>query len=297
METDPANPPVVTPQPPAQTTQSIVNPDGSFVENWTQNEPEEDKPTLSRFKNVGDLKKSYMDLRKKFGRDPDGLIQVPKDDSPDDVKTAFYKAAGKPETVDEYKFEKSTDLSEKVEVVDDQVKAFAQIAHKYHLNNAQFNGIVNDYLALIGKDIDAFDLAQTEKGQQDYEVGMAELKKVFKDGLEQRALRANALLRKYGNVAIKDKDGNEVSIMEKLFEESPKLKNSPWMTMLLDNIAEAMSEDTLKGIATITTPTVGQVEAKIAELRKHPAYMDKMNPQHKQIIQQIADLYTQKKPA
>ncbi|GAI37013.1 unnamed protein product, partial [marine sediment metagenome] len=108
---DPENPQGGTPSP-AQTTPSIVNPDGSLVEGWEQKYPEGSRATLSRFKTFDDFVSSDISLREKFGhsgQDPDSLILIPKEDSPDEIKAAFYKAAGELDLADDYKFEKSKD--------------------------------------------------------------------------------------------------------------------------------------------------------------------------------------------
>ena len=274
----------------------LVNEDNSFVENWPESLGEEFKehiPTLSRFKNVPDLAKSFISTKKMTGYDPDDLIQIIKDDSPDEVKTAFWKAAGKPDAPEGYEFKKSKDISEKVEVVDAQIKAFTAIAHKYHLNNTQFNGVVNDYLKMVGGDIDVFDTAQAEQTEGKRLEGVAKLKKAFGSGLEDRTLRAEALMNKYGNQVIKTSDGDK-TLLELLYDEAPQLKNSSYIRMIFDNVAESMSEDTLKGVTAVTTPTTSQVEAKINELRANPAYDDRAHPQHKDIVAQVRELYKKK---
>jgi len=274
--------------------QSIVNPDGTFVENWSAKYGKEAEPTLSRFNKFDDLVTSHMALRKKYGHDPDSMVVIPKDDSTDETKQAFWKAAGELEKPEDYKFTKAKELSDKVLISDEQVKAFTQVAKKYHLNQLQFNGILNDYLFMVQKDVEGFEVSQNELQQQAFDSGMAELKKVFRDGTDARTKRANALLVKYGNVTIKTPDGKTSSVMEKLFEESPKLKNSPWMTMFLDSIAESMSEDSLKGISGINIPTSGQLQNKINELKLHPAYLNQAHPQHRDIVNQLTELYKKK---
>lgn len=284
----------------SQATQSIVNPDGSFVEGWEQKYPEGSRATLSRFKTFDDFVNSDMSLREKFGhsgQDPDSLILIPKDDSPDEVKATFYKAAGELDTADDYKFERSKDISEKVELDDAKIKGWAAIAKKHHLSQAQFLGLANDWLISVGADIDAFDLTQAQKTEQNKTDAVAMLRKKFGAGVEERILRAEALRNKYGGDVIKEADGTEKSLIQKLEEENPNLKTSPWMRMLFDNIAESLSEDTLKGITAVTTPTTGQIDAKIAEIRANPALVDKRHPDFKRLNQDLEDLYKRKHSA
>lgn len=297
---DPGNPQGGETPPPAQPTQSIVNPDGSFVEGWEQKYPEDSRETLSRFKSFDDFVTSDINLRGKFGhygQDPDSLIQVPKEDSSDEVKAAFYKAAGELDSAEDYKFERSKDISEKVELNDAKVKGWAAIAKKHHLSQEQFLGLANDWLISVGADIDTFDLAQAQKTEQSNADAVALLRKKFGAGVEERIARAEALRNKYGSDVIKDADGSEKSLIQKLEEENPNLKTSPWMRMLFDNIAESLSEDTLKGITPITAPTTGQIDAKIAEIRANPALVDKKHPQFKQLNDELTELYKKKHSA
>ena len=286
----------------SQTTQSIVKPDGTLAENFAQGLGEDfkdDVPTLSRFdgKHIKELFRSHMELRKMSGRDPDTLIQIPKDDSPDEVKAAFYKAAGELGSADDYKFERSKDISEKVELDDAKIKGWATIAKKYHLSQAQFLGMANDWLISVGADIDAFDLAQAQKTEQSKTDAVATLRKKLGSDVEKRIARAEALRNYYGNDVIKEDDGTEKSLIQKLEEENPNLKTSSWMRMLFDNIAESLSEDTLKGIVAVTTPSTSQIDAQIAEVRALPAFMDRTHPQHKETNQRLEELYKKKHSA
>lgn len=282
---------------PAKTDYSgIVNEDGSFVKGWEGKYDEADRPTLSRFKNFDDLVNSHIATKKMVGHDPDTIVQIPKDDSPDEVKTAFYKAAGELNSADDYKFERSKDISEKVELDDVKIKGWAAIAKKHHLSQAQFLGLANDYLIGMGADIDAFDLAQVQKTEQSNTDAVAVLRKKLGADVEKRIARAEALRNYFGNDVIKEDDGTEKSLIQKLEEENPNLKTSPWMRMLFDNIAESLSEDTLKGVTAVTTPSTDQIEAKIAEVRAHPAFMDRKHPQHKEKNQELDELYKKKHP-
>lgn len=286
---DPENP-----QGPANSDVSVVNADGSFVENWVDKYPEADRPTLSRFNKFDDFVTSHMTLRRQFNKDPDSLVEIPGDDATDEVRAEFHRKRGVPDAVEGYKYEKSKELSENVDIDKEKILAFAQIAKKHNFTNKQFNGAINDWLALLDKDITNFDIATDEKDEQNRQKGVEALKKHFGNGLEERTLRSEAVMRKYGNAIIKGEDGKESTVLDKLYDELPEIKNSPWIRLMFDAIAEDMSEDRIKGLTTVTTPTPSQVDAKIAELRAHEAYMDGSHPQHKQINDQITELYKKK---
>lgn len=291
---DPENPQAGGPDNSGQGSTGVVNADGSFVEGWENNYAEADRPTLSRFKKFDDFVTSHMSLRRMSDKDPDTLIELPGEDSSDEVKAAFHKARGVPEKAEDYKYERGKDLSENIDIDDAKVAAFTQIAKKHNFTQEQFNGAVNEYLALVDKDITNFDVTQGERDEQEREKGVAVLKSVLGNALEERTLRAEAVMRKYGDKTVKDVKGNEINILEQLYEELPGVKNSPWLRLLLDNIAEDMNEDRIKGLTSVKTKTPTEIIGKIAELRAHPGYMDEKHPQHQQIQDQITELYKKK---
>lgn len=250
---------------------SVVDADGNFAENWAESYGEENSPTLSRFKTFPDFVKSHMDLRRKFNKDPDKLVEMPDAESSDEVRAEFHKRRGVPEKAEDYKYERNPELSENIVVVDEKVAAFSQIAKKHNLTPAQYNGVVNDYLALIDKDIAAFDLAQQEENHKANAEADKALTKKFGKAKAERIARANAIMRHYGGV-------EAVAAL--------KLENNPKMVEFIDNIAEDMSEDRIKGITKTTVPTNESINAKMAELRKHPAYFDSQHPEHKEIMKQ-----------
>lgn len=261
---------------------SIINPDGSFVENWSDRFPETDRPTLSRFKTFDDLITSHMSLRRMSSKDPDRLVEIPDEDSPDEVKAEFSRRRGVPEKAEDYKYKRSKELSDNIDIDNQKILAFAQIAKKHDLSDKQFNGVVNDYLALVDKDIAGFELVQQEEREKEFKEAETALKKELGNAYDERVARANALLRKY--------NGQEMIV-------ELGLENNPQMTLFLDRIAEDMSEDRIKGLVSIGAPTPSQVEGKIAELKAHPAFMDKTHSQHEQVVSDLSELYKKRKPA
>jgi len=271
--TDSENPPSGGPD------NSVVTADGSFAEGWEKNYPEEDRATLGRFKRFDDFVTSHMSLRRMSDKDPDKLVEVPDENSSDEVKAEFHRRRGVPEKVEDYKYERSKELSDNIDVDDEKVAAFAGIAKKHNLTQEQFVGIANDYLALIDKDISTFDLVQEDKKQKEFEAAEAALKKEMGKSYEERVARANVLLRQYKGQEMVAELG---------------LENNPAMTRFLDAIAEDMSEDRIKGLTSVTTPTPSAVQDKINELKEHPAYMDAAHPQHQQILDDLTEQYKKK---
>jgi hypothetical protein len=273
---------------------SPVNADGGFIENWADKYGEEAKPTLSRFTKFDDFVTSHMALRKKFGKDPSKLVEIPSEDSSDEVRAEFNSARGVPGKPEDYEFKRSPDLAESIQTDAEKLAAFSQIAHKHNLTPAQYNGVINDYLALVDKNEVAYGIAEQEKNEQARQKGVAILAKQLGGALEERTLRAEAVERKYGDKKAKDTEGNEVNILEELHKENPNLKNSAWYRLVFDNIAEDMSEDRIKGLTSVSTPTPAAIQTKINELRAHESYLKEDHPQHKDTMAQLEALYKKK---
>lgn len=275
---DPENPQGSGPENSGQNT-SVVNADGTFAENWAEKYPEGDRPTLSRFKKFDDFVTSHMSLRRKFNKDPDSLVELPSETSTDEERAEFHRRRGVPDTFEGYEYKRGEGLSDNIDIDDEKVAAFSQIAKKHNLTQEQFTGVANDYLALIDKDITAFDLIQKDK--DDKEAGEAEsaLKKEWGNAYDEKVARANLLMKKYaGQEAVAELG----------------LQNSTKMVQLFDAIAEDMSEDRLKGLTPVSTSTPSEVTKKIAELKAHPAFMDASHPQHQEVVDELTELYKKK---
>lgn len=80
---------------------------------------------LAKFKEVGDLAKSYSELEKKLGKS----IAKPGDDASDEEKQAFFEKLGKPSSAEGYS------------IADENAKEFREIAFKNNLTDEQAKGI------------------------------------------------------------------------------------------------------------------------------------------------------------
>lgn len=228
----------------------FVSGDGTFNEGWTDGEAfKADADTLGRYKTVGELAKGHMELRKKFSKNPDTMVEIPSDTSGDDVRAAWAKANGVPETADGYEYDYSDDFATKLGPVgDERMAAAKEFSHKeLGLSPAKFQKLLDFYHTNIVADTDAFSAELKESTDQRFEAGMAVLEAQWLEGTEERTAAALAHLQKYGEIEVKDKDGKMVNPLEMLFAENPTLKQSPWLTMIMDNMASKMGEAGRKG--------------------------------------------------
>lgn len=107
-----------------------IAPDGSLGDGWHTTLGDEFAPhgeTLSRFKNVGDLAKSFIHARNMKPAFPGA------DATPQDIET-WRTLAGVPESPEGYGITKPEELPAGVEWNDDRVAKFTQLAHKHHVH-------------------------------------------------------------------------------------------------------------------------------------------------------------------
>ena len=284
-----------------------VGVDGTFADGWTGREEfKANADTLGRFKSVPELAKGYMEARTKIGKDPNSLAEIPTETSSDEVKAAWGKANGKPDTIDGYEYNYSDDFATKLGPIDDtKMAAIKEFAHKeLGLSPSKFQKLMDFYHTNASSEVDVFNTTLEEQKQVSKDKGMAILNREWLDGTDARTAAALAHLQKYGEIEVKGEDGNMVNPLEMLFTESPELKNSPWLTMIADKMAQAMGEDTLKGGGGGGGGPLSLegINTQIAELRSEQSTIRDANPvnyksdaKFKDIEERLKLLY-QKKP-
>lgn len=267
--------------------EGFVSPDGALADGWAgRDEFKENEATLSRYKNVTDLANSLIATKTKYGKNPDVMVEVPSDTSSDEVKSAWRKARGVPDSTDDYKYEMSDDLTVKLGPLDDKkLIAFRDFAHKQDWSPKQFKDALDFYHTNIATDIDSYDVTFNEQLKEAQEKGTVELKKLWLGDYDTKVLRANAILRKYG--------GEEAVA-------SFSAENSPLMAQFLEKIAESMSETQLTSLTGAPSIVAGDLKAKIAEVREQMDTIVKDNPinfainaQYKELTERKRNLYKQ----
>ena len=272
---------------------SVVNADGNFAENWTERFDEADREHLSRYKTFDEFGKAHMSLTRKYKKDPDTMVEIPRAGSSDEVKAAWRKAGGVPDAVDAYEYKLSDELAVKLgPLKDDKMAAIREFAHKeLELTPTKFTKLLDFYHTNIAGDIDAADISFNEQKVSDAAASKVELR--TKDGwrseeeYKAKVLRANAVMRKYGG--------------EEAVEEF-NAQNSPKMAVFLDNIAESMSEDTLKDLGPSIGSTRANIDSQITEIRGQMDVIIKENPSNfrgnikfKELMTRKSELYVIKK--
>lgn len=268
--------------------EGFVNSAGVFLEGWAgRDEFKENEATLSRYKNVTDLANSLIATKTKYGKNADVMVEIPGETSSDEVKAAWRKAKGVPDSVDAYEYEMSDEMAVKLGPLDDKkLTEFRDFAQKQDWSPKQFKDALDFYHTNIATDIDLYDVTYNEQLKEDQEKGTVELKKLWLGDYDTKVLRANAVLRKYG--------GEEAVA-------SFNAQNSPLMAQFLDKIAESMSETQLTSLVSSASATAGDIKAKLAEVREQMDKIIKDNPvnfainaQYKELLERKHNLYKQK---
>src|SRR6185437_3686507 len=86
-------------------------------------------PTLTKFKDLPSLAKSYAELEKSYG----SSLRMPAPDAPQEERDAFYSKLGRPESPDKYEIK----FGEGVAVDDKLLGSFREAAHKLGLSQQQ----------------------------------------------------------------------------------------------------------------------------------------------------------------
>ena len=120
-----------------------VNPDGTFADGWANNLPEDSaayKDTLSKYKSVPDMAKALANANALIGK----KLGVPNEKSSPEEVAAFRRSLGVPDTIDEYKFAPDA-LPEGMTWDDNNVKNYAEIAHKHNIPPAAMKALVTEH--------------------------------------------------------------------------------------------------------------------------------------------------------
>ena len=138
--------------------------------------------TLSKFKDVGSLGNSYVELQKLVG----SRVKVPTDDSTEEDVNSFYNQIGRPESPENYSIDLPSD-SYPQEVI----QSFLKEAHASGLTNKQAQAAINFYNTIetdgqINSDaamqqakVDAESALKKEWGQAEYAKELAVSRRAF----------------------------------------------------------------------------------------------------------------------
>lgn len=246
-------------------------------DNWqTQYLPEDlqSNDTLSKFKDVGALGTSYLELQKMVG----SRVKVPGEDATEEDLSSFYNQIGRPEAPDKYDLKMP-----EADYNQGKIDAFLEQAHKSGLTNKQAQSAIDFYHSL---EVD---------GQVNTEASM-----------QQAKLDAETALKKeWGpseyakNLAISRRAFNRFADDDlKKFVNESGVTNNVAMIKFLHRIGSAFNEPDLGGVGKDT----GSIDSDSAKLeisammkdkkhKYHEALFDNTHPKHIEAISYRDHLY------
>jgi hypothetical protein len=254
--------------------QAIINDDGSFSETWMESLPEElrEDATLKSIPDFPSMAKMLVSGQKMIGADK---IIVPGKESTDEDWGKIFDKLGRPEKSEGYALAKP-ELPEGMPWDDASVLAFQEVAHKTGLLPKQTKDLYDWYNG-ITKDIYTENQRVT---QEAYDGAVAALKKEWGAAYDQKLELARTAVKAFAGE-------DDVKALDE------GMGNDPRMIKLFATIGAAISEDRLKGVNQINTPTEVQGEInKILGDPKHP-YHDKKHPDHAAAVSAMQNLYKQ----
>jgi hypothetical protein len=236
---------------------SLVSEDGGLVDGWQQQAPEgyealkEDK-SLSTFKNVWDIGKSYVHVRKQVPLDK---MPRPNESWGDGDWDEFYKAGGRPDTAADYNITRAEGIPEEV-LPQSVLEGFQDIFFK-HGASQQLVDAVTEYNNKL-----------TLQAMQQQ-----------KDTIEQEALRMSDALRdKWGKAydqrvyraekAIERGSGGDEGLLERV---SAEVFKSPALMEFVANIEDQFSES--DPIPKTRMDTNEDLKTQLAEIEQDPRYL------------------------
>ena len=195
---------------------------------WQTSVPEALRPKVAKFKDVGSLAKSYVELESAAG----SMVRIPADDAPAEEKAKFYSKIGRPEKAEAYELAGEAD----------DVSLFAPMALEANLTKAQAKHIWDWSMKTAKTRIEAakaeLEKARTEKAQA--------LQAKWGDDYHGKADLASKVAKRFGGDAL-------LALMRRT-----RLGDEPEVLETFAAIGEVLSEDVLSGGTRTRTPEPAQ---------------------------------------
>lgn len=254
------------------TTPVYVNPDGTFTEKWRESLPEDIRAeaSLNTFKNIQDVAKQAVYLKKQFGKDK---IVLPNEKSLPQEWNTFYDTIGRPKDKSGYEYKPADDIKEHIDsgLLDIAKERF----YKAGLNQKQANEILALNEELLRKGLKA----QEEQANFDRVAAEGELRDKWKDKYDARLHIANRLIAENTDSETKD------ALLA-------KIGNDPMIADFFATIGTKFMEH--KSVLESNTNAPYELDQKINELMRTDAYTNRNNLDHKIIVDRVQALFQQK---
>jgi hypothetical protein len=243
----------------------------------------EETSVADKFTSLGALVKSYRTLERMNSNG--NKVAIPGDTATVEERAAFYKALGRPDTIDGYEIKAPEKIGDKPFPKelwsDDRAKAFAKWAHEKGWSKQQ----VHDAIAFQSQnalgDLEAIQNAQREA----YETAINALKGEWGKDYDAKVKAA-------------EEGAGVVGLSVEVLKSNPQLSNNPHFIKAMAKVAEMTREKPAAGMRTgqadLGQDVQGQINAIMGD-KKNP-YWIKGHPQQQQMVAKLQGLYAQLHP-
>jgi hypothetical protein len=226
-------------------------------------------PSAAKFKDPGEVFKSYLESEKYLGAAERRLPLMPGPDGKPEEWMAIYDKLGRPKTAEEYgaaQLLKGIKLPEGFSLPEEGFNEFAKMAHTIGMPKQMFERVVQYYAETQAKEYEGL------RGQQEKVVNDAETSLRKEWGLSYEQNRGIALK------ALKVMYGKDAEVMAQQYGHDPAFVRG------LHQIGSKLSEDVLgEGGARSYTMTPEQAQGEIKKIQAdmtHPVWLQD-HPEHK----------------
>lgn len=246
--------------------------DGTLVEGWqgTLDESLREEKSLSTFKTVGDLAKSFVNTKSMVGKD---TMTIPTETSTEVEWETYYKIGGKPDTVADYNLKAPADFP--AEVVEQvfpkaRLEAWQDRFFKAGIGKKAADQFIADFAQDMLVDLQS--MKQAEEQQ------MSELT----SGLSVEWGAAFEQKKHLGNMAIEEGTMGNAEFKERL---TKKFGNDPDFVRFASNLGGKFAEGKSPNFSAIPTP--GDYQDQIDKIQENPLYMKGTQEQRMRLAEQI----------
>ena len=257
------------------------NNDGTFGDGWqgTLDEGLRDENSLTTFKNVNDLAKSFVATKSMVGKN---TMEIPNETSSELVWDAFHKAGGKPDTVGDYNLKAPDGFPEEVlEKVfpKARLESWQDRFFKAGISKKAADQFIVDFAQDMLADLQA--MKQTE------EMELTELT----NGLSTDWGAAYDQKIHLGNMAIEEGTMGDVEFKARIVA---KIQKDPDLTRFTANLGGKFAEGKSPNFTTVPTP--GDFQNQIDKIQENSLYLNGTTEQRMKLANQIMAIREKMKP-
>ena len=246
---------------------------------WFDSLPQDmrEDQNITKFESVEGMAKSWLNAQRMIGQD-----KIPMPQTDEDWGNV-YGRLGRPDESGGYEIN-----APEGSTVDETMQGdFKATAHDIGLNQSQMDKLTEWYFGTASAQTEANNNA-SESALND---AVGSLKKDWGQAFDQNVGIAQRAIGEF--LGDSDKEFLNTAVIDGV-----KVGDHPVMAKMFHTIGSAMMEGgKLEGLGTERAMTPNDIQDKINTLMAHPAYIDRTNPEHKQIARQVTQLFEQQSPS